>query len=102
MTAARVAGLIRRDRLLPALSPADCKILRRLQKGCAYQVRGAWRFRGMHARVKERALVSLLEKGLAERVETEQHRQVRVTLAGRAAHQKPQVEPIRAISARWT
>jgi len=34
--------------------------------------------------------LSLLEKGLAERVETEQLRQVRITLSGRAAGQKVQ------------
>ena len=32
----------------------------------------------------------MLEKGLAERVETEQLRQVRITLSGRAAGQKVQ------------
>jgi len=69
-----VAALIGRDCLLSALSPADYKVLRLLQKGYAYQVRGAWRFRGSRARVKERALVSVLEQGLAERIETGQHR----------------------------
>jgi hypothetical protein len=88
MTTAHVAGPIGRGNLFPALSPADHKVLRLLQKGSAYRVRGAWRFRGLRARVNERALVSLLEKGLAERVETERHRQVRITLAGCAANQK--------------
>jgi hypothetical protein len=104
MTAALVAGLIGRDRLLSALSPADYKVLRLLQKGCAYQVRGAWRFRGLRSRVKERALVSVLEKGLAERVETEQHHQVKITLAGCAANQqcrRVEVEPLHGISGRW-
>jgi hypothetical protein len=100
-----VAALIGPDCLLSALSPADYKVLRLLQKGCAYQVRGAWRFRGLHTRVVERALVSVLEKGLAERVETEQHRQVKITPAGCAANQKYRhvdVEPLRGITARWT
>ena len=65
-----VAALIGHDCLLSALSPADYKVLSLLQKGCAYQVRGAWRFRGSRTRVKERALVSVLEQGLAEGVET--------------------------------
>jgi hypothetical protein len=77
-----VAALIGHDCLSSALSPADYKVLSLLQKGCAYQVRGAWRFRGSRTRVKERALVSVLEQGLAERVETGQHRQVKITLAG--------------------
>jgi hypothetical protein len=97
-----VAALTGRDCLLSALSPADYKVLRLLQKGCAYQVRGAWRFRGLRACIKERALVSLLERGLAERVETERHRQVRVTPAGCAANQKCAADPTRGISARWT
>src|SRR5271170_6248910 len=91
MTAAHVAGLIGRGCHLSALSPADYKVLHLLEKGRAYQVRGAWRFRGLRRRVKERTLVSLLEKGLAERVETEQHRQVRITLAGCAANQNARV-----------
>jgi predicted transcriptional regulator len=93
MIAARVAGLIGRDCLSTAISPRDYDVLRLLQKGCAYQMRGAWRFRGVHHHVKERALVSLLEKGLAERVENDRHRQVRITSTGREANRKrPRLE----------
>ena len=52
--------------ILPALTPAGYKVLRLLQKGCAYQARGAWRFRGSHSPTNRRTLVGLLAKGLAE------------------------------------
>ena len=71
---------------LPALTPAGYKVLRLLQKGCAYQARGAWRFRGSHGPTNGRTLVGLLEKGLAERVEIDRHAQVRITAAGRLVH----------------
>src|ERR1700722_17083818 len=66
-----------------ALSAASYELLDRLQKGCAYQVNGSWRFRGLRSRVKEPGLLSLRLKGLAERVETGQHPQFRITPAGR-------------------
>jgi hypothetical protein len=69
---------------LLALSPAGYKVLGRLRKGCAYQVQGAWRFRGSHGPIREPTLASLLAKGLAERVETDQHAQIRITDAGRS------------------
>jgi hypothetical protein len=68
---------------LPALTPASYRILRLLQKGCAYQARGTWRFRGSHGPTSGRTLDGLLEKGLAERVEIDLHAQVRITTAGR-------------------
>jgi hypothetical protein len=55
-----------------------------LRKGCAYSVRGAWRFRGVRGSVDERAFRLLLAKGLAERVETDRYAQVRITPAGRS------------------
>jgi len=69
---------------LPALTPASYRILRLLQKGCAYQARGTWRFRGSHGPTNGRTLGGLLEKGLAERVEIDRHAQVRITTAGRS------------------
>ncbi len=68
---------------LSALSPASCKVLGLLHKGCAYRVRGAWRFRGLRGPVKEQAFLSLFAMGLAERVETDRCAQVRITRAGR-------------------
>jgi hypothetical protein len=35
------------------LSPAGYRVLGLLEKRCAYQVHGAWRFRGLHSCVKE-------------------------------------------------
>jgi hypothetical protein len=67
----------------PALSRAGFKVLGRLQRSCAYQVHGAWRFRGMRNRVKEPTILALLARGLAERVETDRQTQVRITPAGR-------------------
>jgi len=69
---------------LPALTPAGYRILRQLQKGCAYQARGTWRFRGSHGPTNGRTLDGLLEKGLAERVEIDRRAQVRITTAGRS------------------
>jgi hypothetical protein len=71
---------------LPALTPASYRILRLLQKDCAYQARGTWRFRGSHGPTNVRTLDGLLEKGLAERVEIDRHAQVRITAAGRSVH----------------
>jgi hypothetical protein len=65
-----------------ALSPASYKVLDLLHKGCAYSVRGAWRFRGVRSRVKEQAFASLLATGLAERVETDRYAEMRITVAG--------------------
>jgi hypothetical protein len=70
----------------PALSRAGCEVLGRLQKVCAYQVHGAWRFRGKRNRVKEPTILVLLAKGLAERVETNQQGQIRITSAGRSVN----------------
>jgi hypothetical protein len=66
------------------LSPAGYRVLGLLEKGCAYQVHGAWRFRGRHSCVKELTFLSLLANGLAERVETDRHQQIRITPAGRS------------------
>jgi hypothetical protein len=66
-----------------ALSAAGYELLGRLQKGCAYQVNGGWRFRGLRSRVKETGLLSLRLKGLAECVETGRYPQFRITPAGR-------------------
>jgi hypothetical protein len=66
-----------------ALSPTSYKLLCFLQRGCAYSVRGSWRFRGLRECVKEQAFMSLLSKGLAERVDTDRFAQVRITPAGR-------------------
>ena len=67
------------------LSPGSYKILGLLlRKGCAYLVRGAWRFRGVRGSVREQAFLSLLAWGLAERVEGDRCEQVRITAAGRS------------------
>lgn len=68
------------------LSLAGHSVLNLLRKGCAYQVRGAWRFRGLRRAIMEPTLFSLLEKGLAERVEADRCVELRITLAGRAVH----------------
>jgi transcriptional regulator with XRE-family HTH domain len=70
------------------ISPAGYKVLGGLQKGCAYQVQGAWRFRGSHSPIREPTLANLLAKGLAERVETDQHAQIRITEAGRSVNRE--------------
>lgn len=67
---------------LPVLSPTSNRVLDLLHKGCAYSVRGAWRFRGLHCRVKEQAFQPLLATGLAECVETDRHAEMRITPAG--------------------
>ena len=66
-----------------ALSPTSYKLLCFLQRGCAYSVRGSWRFRGLRECVNEQAFMSLLSKGLAERADTDRFQQVRITPAGR-------------------
>jgi hypothetical protein len=104
MTAPHVARLNGRDPLLSELSPAGHKVLGLLQKGSGYHVLGAWRFRGLRSHVKERTIVSLLEKGLAERIETDQHLEVRITPVGRSANQKSprrEVDPIHGTTGRW-
>jgi hypothetical protein len=71
-----------------ALSAASYELLDRLQKGCAYQVNGSWRFRGLRSCVKEPGLLSLRLKGLAELVETDRHPQFRITPAGRISNRE--------------
>ena len=71
-----------------ALSSAGYKVLRRLQKGCAYQVHGAWRLRGLRSPISEPTLLSLLAKGLVERVEIDGLVQIRINPAGRSVNQK--------------
>jgi hypothetical protein len=66
------------------LSAGSYKILGLLRKGCAYSVRGSWRFRGVRGSVREQAFQSLLAWGLAERVEGDRCAQVRITPAGRS------------------
>jgi DNA-binding MarR family transcriptional regulator len=66
------------------LSPGNYKILGLLRKGCAYSVRGVWRFRGVRGSVRDQALRSLLAWGLAERVQGDRCEQVRITVAGRS------------------
>lgn len=104
MTVPHVVRSDGRDPLLSELSPASCKVLGLLQKGSGYHVLGAWRFRGLRSHVKERTIVSLLERGLAERIETDQHLEVRITPAGRSANQKSpccEVDRIRRATGRW-
>jgi hypothetical protein len=72
----------------PSLSPAGYKVLGLLDKGCAYQVHGAWRFRGRHRCVKELSFLRLLANGWAERVETDRHLQIRITPAGRSVNRE--------------
>ena len=71
-----------------SLSSAGHKILRRLKKGSAYQVHGAWRFRGMRSPISEPTLLSLLAKGLAERVEIDSLAQIRINPAGARSTRK--------------
>jgi len=73
-----------REANLSALSAASYKVLGRLQKGYAYEVHGAWRFRGSHRSTREPTLACLLAKGLAERVEIDRHVLIRITGAGRS------------------
>ena len=90
------------------LSPAGYRVLGLLEKGCAYQVHGAWRFRGLHSCVKELTFLSLLANGLAERVETDRHLQIRITPAGRSVNREIPRHPCAHHSAphlasgRWT
>jgi hypothetical protein len=76
---------------LLALSHAGYKLLRRLQKGRAYRVHGAWRFRGSHAFIHSATVLDLVAKGLAERVDIGGLPQVRVTPAGSSV--KPAARP---------
>ena len=76
---------------LSALSPASNRILDLLHKGCAYSVRGSWRFRGLRARVKDQAFASLLATGLAERVETDRYAEMRITPAGTLDQRRPRM-----------
>jgi len=86
---------------LSALSPAGYKVLGRLRKGCAYQVQGAWRFRGSHSPTREPTLACLLVKGLAERVETDRHAQIRITDAGRSFNRESALPLKRALRKPW-
>jgi hypothetical protein len=70
------------------LSDAGYKVLARLQRGCAYRVHGAWRFRGSHSPINGATVVLLLTKGLAERVHIDSHVQVRITPAGSLVNRK--------------
>jgi hypothetical protein len=76
---------------LSALSAASYKVLGRLQKGYAYEVHGAWRFRGSHTATRKPTLACLLMKGLAERVETDRYAQIRITDAGRSFNRESAV-----------
>jgi hypothetical protein len=93
---------------LSALSPAGYKVLGLLEKGCAYQVHGAWRFRGRHRCVKELTFLRLLANGFAERVETDRHLQIRITPAGRSVNREITRQPYahhsepHLSSGRWT
>jgi hypothetical protein len=69
---------------LSGLSPGSYKSLGLLRRGCAYSVRGAWRFRGVRGSVREQGFQSLLAWGLAERVQGDRCEQVRITAAGRS------------------
>lgn len=74
-----------------SLSPAGYKVLGLLQKGCAYQVQGAWRFRGSRSLIRKPTLARLLTRGLVERVETDKHAQIRITEAGRSVNRESPV-----------
>lgn len=92
-----------RNPLLSGLSPAHHKALDLLQKGSGYYVLGAWRFRGLRGQVRERTIISLLEKGLAERNQTEQCLEVRITAVGRSAQKSPcwKVGRVSEATGRW-
>jgi hypothetical protein len=70
------------------LSAAGYAVLSLLDKGCAYQVHGRWRFRGRHSCVRDVTFVPLLANGFAERVKTERHLEIRITPAGRSVNQE--------------
>jgi hypothetical protein len=67
---------------LLALSLSEHNVLSFLRKGCAYLVRGAWRFRGPRDHIREATLLSLQGKGLAERIEIDGCFQFRITAVG--------------------
>jgi hypothetical protein len=73
---------------LSDVSPAGYVVLGLLDKRCAYQVRGRWRFRGRHSCVRDATFLPLLANGLAEHVETDRHLQIRITPAGRLVNQE--------------
>jgi len=75
-----------------ALSESGYKALHKLEKGCAYRMNGAWRFRGSHSPAHNATLVVLLAKGLAELVDIGGLAQVRITQAGRAARREGTLE----------
>jgi len=75
-----------------ALSDPGYKALRKLEKGCAYRMHGAWRFRGSHSAAHNATLVVLLAKGLAELVDIGGLAQVRITKAGRTARREGTLE----------
>lgn len=70
--------------LKSSISPACGRVLHRLGLHCAYQVRGSWRFRGLRRCINGPLLISLIAKGLAECVETDNFAELRITEAGRA------------------
>jgi len=74
---------------LPTLSSAGYNALRLLRRGCAYQARGAWRFRGSPSRTNNKTLDALLASGLAERVDDDQPARVQITAAGRLLNKAP-------------
>jgi hypothetical protein len=67
-----------------ALSPACFRVLQLLERGSAYRVREAWRVRGSRRRVHDRTIDTLLDFGLAERIETDRFSEIRITPSGRA------------------
>jgi hypothetical protein len=71
------------------LSPNGYVVLSFLRRGSAFQVRGAWRIRGLRRCVQESALFCLRRNGLAERVETGRYIEFQITPAGRTAYSKP-------------
>jgi hypothetical protein len=84
----KLAGTLT-DRANPlALSLYAYQALALLRKGSAFYVREVWRIRGSRTHVKEPTLLSLLEKGLVERLETENHVEFRITAVGCAVYQQ--------------
>jgi hypothetical protein len=86
MNRARQITLLADQLARPHLSSSSCKTLALLGKGCAYQVRGHWRSLGFRGCIREVALLSLLDKGLAKRREATPYAQIEITEAGRAAN----------------